>query len=104
MAQPSRSGQPMVGSAPPSLVTLLGFVDIRKITGFLLRLFLLCPHTIQLRFIEHDLDCIVPAQIALLIEDRSNLFPQIFRDLDFVCFLIELILDFLELLPQLGLR
>jgi hypothetical protein len=72
MARP-REAAP-TADAPPSLVIFLGFVDIREITGLLLGLFLLCPHMIQLRFIEHDLDCVVPAQIVMLIEDSANLF------------------------------
>jgi hypothetical protein len=44
---------------------------LRKVTGFLF--LLLCPHAIELRFVQGDLHCVVPAQIAMLIKDCANL-------------------------------
>jgi hypothetical protein len=60
---------------------------------------LLCPHGIQLRLIEHDLDRIVPAQIRVLFEGRMHSGFQVLGDIDFT--FLEFALHFLELFPQL---
>jgi hypothetical protein len=46
---------------------------IREVTGFLFGLLFRCPHSIQLRRIQHDPECIVPAQIRMLFEDSLPL-------------------------------
>ena len=45
---------------------------VREVTGFLLGLPLLCPHAIKLCLVQHDLDGVVPAQIAVFIEDAAK--------------------------------
>jgi len=55
-------------------VFLLVFVNFREVAGFLFSLLLFCSHPIQLRFIKHDLDCVVPAEIVMFIKDCANLF------------------------------
>ena len=75
------------------------FVGIREVAGFLFGLLLLRPHMIQLCFVEHDLDRIVPAQIRVLFEHHADLISQVLGDVDFA--LLELALQFLELFLQL---
>ena len=72
---------------------------LREVAGFLFGLLLLCPHSIQLRLIEHDLERIVPAQIRVLFEDRLHSGFQVLGDLDLAR--LELALQFLEFFAQL---
>ena len=70
---------------PDLAVVPLVIVGAGEVTGFLFGLLLLCPHTIELRPVQHDLDCIVPAQIAVLIEDGANLLLSSFPEPRFRC-------------------
>src|SRR5215831_4068970 len=49
---------------------------------------------------EYELDCVVPAQVAVLIEDCANPFLQGSRNLDLGRGLVELTRRFLELFAQ----
>ena len=60
-------------------------VGVREVTGFLFGLLLLCPHAIELRLVEHDLDGIVPAQIVVFIEDRREPALSSFSEPRFRC-------------------
>ena len=51
----------------------IAFVGICEVARFLFCLLLFLPHMIQLRFIKHDLDRIIPAQIRVLFEHRADL-------------------------------
>ena len=72
IASAGRQNRPHQDSAsarrswPDLAVVPIVIVGIREVAGFLFGLLLLCPHTIELRFIEHDLDRVVPAQISVL--------------------------------------
>ena len=55
-------------------VVVLAFIGIGEITRFLFGLLLLCADAIQLRFIKHDLNCVVLPQVAVPIENGTNLF------------------------------
>ena len=48
------------------------FAGAGEVAGLLFGLLLLRSHAIELRFVEHDLDCVVPPQIGVLGEDRAN--------------------------------
>jgi hypothetical protein len=43
------------------LLVIVALVSIRKVTGFHFGLSLLRPHIVQLCFVKHDLDRIIPA-------------------------------------------
>jgi hypothetical protein len=61
---------------------ILVFVGAREVAGLLFGLFLLRSHAIELRFVEHEPDSVVPPQIVVPGEDRANPFLQVFRNLD----------------------
>ena len=56
---------------------------IAKVAGFLSCLLFLRSHVIELRFIDHNLDRIVPTQIIVLGENCADAFFQIGRNFDF---------------------
>jgi len=51
------------------VVLLVDFVSICEVARFPFDLLLLCSHPIQLRSVKHDLDCVVPAEIVVIIKD-----------------------------------
>ena len=55
---------------------------IAKVAGFLFCLLLFFSHVIELRFIEHNLNRVVPTQIIVLGENCADLLFQIARNLD----------------------
>ena len=61
-------------------------VTIAKVAGFLFCLLLFFSHVIELRFIEHNLNCVVPAQIIVFGENCADLLFQITRNFDLGCF------------------
>ena len=52
------------------------FAGAREVAGLLFGLLLLLPHAIERRFVEHDPDGVVPAQIVVLVEDRREPVPS----------------------------
>jgi AAA domain len=44
----------------------------RDVAGFLFCLLLLRSHVIELRFVQHELDSVIPPKIVALVEDRAG--------------------------------
>ena len=89
-------GSPVVfssGHHPPSSPSSLKSPD----SFFALCFF--CSHVIELRFIEHNLNRVVPTQIIVLGENCADLLFQIARHLDLGCF--ELFFRFFVYFAQL---
>jgi hypothetical protein len=84
-----------------SVLSLGVFVAAGEVARLLFGLLLLLSHAIERRFVERDLDCVVPAEILMLGQDGANLLLQVLRNLDFAGLFVKLLLHLLELLPQL---